>query len=429
MPKKSQSLFQKIETVFTILAITHYTADWVPLIASGGASEGDGSVYPTNLAMNTALYFLTYLGAIFFLILRWKKTLYFMSKDRIIITIVGFAVASITWSDEPSITIRTAITLIGTTFFGLYLGSRYSIQEQVRILGWTYLFILILSLLFIGGLPHYGIMGAIHSGAFRGIFTHKNLFGRFLALSMIVFLMFKTVLPQKKTWIAHCCIGLVLILLPGVRSTTSMINTSILLMALLAYQTFRFRYVLMVPAFLSLVTLSGVLYFLYTEYSSLVFASLGKDASLTGRTDLWMYAWDMIEKKFWLGYGWGAFWRGLDGPSGYIIRIAQWPVPNSHNGWIDLWLDLGFVGVLTYALGFLINLIRSLWLARSTNALYGLWPLIYLTYTLISTYTETGLVARNSIFWLLYIAISITIAEPDIKENYRVQHEVLESKP
>ncbi len=429
MKEKPKSLLEKIETVFNILAITHYTADWVPLIVSGGASEGDGSVYPTNLAMNIALYFLTYLGAIFFLILRWKKALYFISKDRIIITIVGIAIASITWSDDPPTTIKTLVSLIGTTIFGIYLGSRYSLKEQVRILGWTYLFILILSLLFIGGLPRYGIMGAIHSGAFRGIFTHKNLFGRFLALSMIVFLMFKTILPPKKTWIAQFCIGLILILLPLVRSTTSMINTGILLMALLAYQTFRFRYVIMVPAFLSLATLSGVLYYLYTYYSSLVFSSLGKDPSFSGRTDLWKYAWDMIEKQFWLGYGWGAFWRGLGGPSGYIIRMAQWQVPNSHNGWIDLWLDLGFVGVFAYAVGFAINLIRSLWLARYTTTLYGLWPLIYLTYTLISTLTETGLVARNSIFWVLYIAISITMAEPDLEENHRVEPKALESKP
>lgn len=418
MKEESNSLISKLEIVFTILAITHYTADWFVLIASGGASEGDGSVYPGNLGTNTALYFLTYLGAIFFLILRWKKSLYFISKDRIIITIVGIAVASITWSEEPSYTIRTVIALIGTTLFGIYLGSRYSIQEQVRMLGWTYLFILVLSLLFIGGLPKYGIMGGVHSGAFRGIFTHKNIFGRFLALSMIIFLMFRTVLPKNKAWIAQLCIGLVLILLPAVRSTTSMINTGILLIALLAYQTFRFRYILMVPAFLSLVTLSSVLYTLYTEYSSLVFSSLGKDASLTGRTDLWIYAWDMIEKRFWLGYGWGAFWRGLDSPAGYIIRMAKWAVPNSHNGWIDLWLELGFVGVFAYAAGLIINFIRSLWLARYSTYLSGLWPLVYLTYTLISTYTETGLVARNSIFWVLYIAISIAMAEPDLeKEN------------
>lgn len=423
MKKKSKPLISKIETVFTILAITHYTADLVVLIGSGGASEGDGSNYPTNLPMNTALYLLSYLGAIFFLILRWKKTVYFISKDIIVITIIGIAVASIVWSDNPSTTIRTSVALIGTTLFGIYLGSRYSVKEQVRILGWTSLFILVLSLLLIGGLPQYGIMAAVHSGAFRGIFTHKNLFGRFLALSIIILLMFKTVLPPNKVWIAKLCIGLALILLSGARSTTSMINTSILLMALLVYQTFRFRYILMVPAFLSLVTLSGVLYSLYTEYSSLVFASLGKDPSLTGRTELWMYAWDMIEQKLWLGYGWGAFWGGLDGPSGYIIRMAKWAVPNSHNGWIDLWLDLGFVGVFAYAAGFIINLIRSLWIARYTTHLYGLWPLVYLTYTLISTYTETGLVARNSIFWVLYVAISITMAEPDLdEENYRVQH-------
>ncbi|WP_049558612.1 O-antigen ligase family protein, partial [Limnoraphis robusta] len=71
---------------------------------------------------------------------------------------------------------------------------------------------------------------------------------------------------------------------------------------------------------------------------------IGKDPSLTGRTDLWAWAREMIDKRPWLGYGYTAFWQGLDGGSAYIIRAARWPVPYSHNGILDLWLDIGLLG-------------------------------------------------------------------------------------
>ncbi len=397
-----------IETTFTVLSLIHYIADWLPLILSGGASEGDGFSFSSiNLAANVALYLLTYIIAIFFLILRWKKAIFFMSKDRIIWVMVAFSLISMTWSVSPSRTLKSCIGLIGTTLFGVYFGSRYSIKDQIKLLACAYGIILFFSVIFIVALPRYGVEHGVHAGAIRGIFTHKNIFGQALVLGITIFLIASDIVPRRK-WIPRMGFGLAIVLLPLAKSTTSLINTTLLLSALFTYKTLRLRYQAMIPALLMIFTLGMSVYFLYTEYSEEMFRAVGKDPSLTGRADLWFWVGEMIEKRPWLGYGFKAFWNGLDGPSAYIIRAARWDVPYAHNGVLDLLLDIGYLGLLLYVMGFLIMLVRSIHLARITSGLDGLWPLTYLTYTFLSNLSEGGLLGQNNFFWVIYTSLAIS---------------------
>ncbi len=412
MSSKLQKLLSIAEPTFTVLALIQYSADWMPLILSGGVSEGDGvDINSFNFTLNVLTFLLTYMISGFLLLLRWKKTIYFLSKDRIIALLVGIAIASFFWSFSPSSTLRSCIGLIGTTLFGVYLGTRYTIRDQVKLLGLAYGLIIIFSILFAVGLPRYGIMGGVHAGSWRGIFTHKNFFGRALAFSGVLFAICGNINTQKK-WLPWFGIVMIMGLLVLARSTTSIINFVILLASLYSYRVLRLKYLLMVPAFLGILTVSSVVVDWYNQNATAILGTFGKDPSLTGRTDLWAWVWEMIEKRPWLGYGYKAFWNGLDGPSAYIVRAARWPVPYSHNGLLDLWLDVGFLGVAAYIFGFGLNLLRALWWARFSIGFDGLWPLVYLTYTVLSNLTEGGIMAQNGIFWVLYTALSISLVLP-----------------
>ncbi|MGL5080090.1 MAG: O-antigen ligase family protein [Microcoleaceae cyanobacterium] len=422
-----ERLLKRVELTFVVLSLIHYIADWLPLILSGGASEGDGFSFSSiNLSANVFIYLLTYLGSVFFLCLRWKKSIYFISRDKVIWPMVLLTIISTTWSVNPSETLRSCIGLVGTTLFGFYFGTRYSPKEQIKLLAYAYGLILIFSILFIVALPRYGVEHGVHAGAVRGIFTHKNIFGRSLVLGAVIFLMSADITPSKK-WISRILFGLVLVLLPMAKSTTSIINTTVLLFALSTYRTFRLRYLMMIPLFLMIVTVGIGSYFFYTENSAALFNAIGKDPSLTGRADLWMWVGEMIEKRPWLGYGFKAFWNGLDGPSEYVIRAARWDVPYSHNGMLDLLLDLGFLGLLIYTIGFGVLLCQSLYLARTSSGLDGLWPLTYLTYIFMSNLSEGGLLGQNNFFWVLYTSVAISsIQMPLINQTATQLQETIE---
>jgi exopolysaccharide production protein ExoQ len=71
---------------------------------------------------------------------------------------------------------------------------------------------------------------------------------------------------------------------------------------------------------------------------------IGKDPTLTGRTDIWGFVILDIFQKPWLGWGYLAFWS-LDNPASLEIADALgWVVPQAHNGVLEILLNVGFIG-------------------------------------------------------------------------------------
>lgn len=91
----------------------------------------------------------------------------------------------------------------------------------------------------------------------------------------------------------------------------------------------------------------------------LILGFLGKDETLTGRTDLWYYVNICISQKPLLGWGFSAFWSALNPAAHEISANLGWQVPNAHNGLLELLLELGGLGVSLFALVFA----RNIWIA------------------------------------------------------------------
>jgi exopolysaccharide production protein ExoQ len=72
-----------------------------------------------------------------------------------------------------------------------------------------------------------------------------------------------------------------------------------------------------------------------------VLVAAGKDASLSGRTELWAVVTREIYERPVLGAGYGAFWREGRGRE----LVSTWNPRQSHEAYLDLLLDLGVVGV------------------------------------------------------------------------------------
>jgi O-antigen ligase len=146
----------------------------------------------------------------------------------------------------------------------------------------------------------------------------------------------------------------------------------------------------------------------------IVVDTLNKDMTLTGRTDFWPIIVDKINQRPILGYGMAGFWqpwRGADDPGGgIIVAKTQFQPMHSHNGFLDLGLDLGWLGLAVFALSFFNNVAKSVvYLSRVRLPESGL-PLLLLTYTLMTNFTETGLIGVTSIwFWYVVTTVRLTL--------------------
>jgi O-antigen ligase len=117
----------------------------------------------------------------------------------------------------------------------------------------------------------------------------------------------------------------------------------------------------------------------------------------------------MISVKPWLGYGYDAFWRGFDGPSAYVWALNPSEPPHSHNGLLDLWLSVGVAGVALVLAALAVNGLRAVRLVRGAWSFERIAPLAVLLGLVLFNITESSLVTRNSIFWILLVAAAVQL--------------------
>lgn len=399
-------IFNRAEYIFTVLACVVFTGAVIPLLIIKGASEGDGiDITAFDYRPQNLLIVLIYLISACLVLLRWKTVLYFASNSPAVILLTLMVPLSLIWSQRPDKTLTGSIGIIGTTLFGLYLGSRFTLKEQLKLLAWACGIVSVLSILFIVFLPKYGIMGGVHAGIPRGAFTHKNGMGKFMVFSTCVFLLMVKDFEGKKFL---CWFGLVLSmgLVILSQSTSSLLNTSMLAIFIISTQIFRWKPATLVPAFILVVATSMV----FQDLAETILGYFGKDLTLTGRTEIWPLVIEKIQERPILGYGFRGFWSGIDGDSAYVIRALRWGVPDSHNGFLDLTLSLGLMGLSIFLIIYWTTLLKSISVIVKSYDKGELWPMIFMAYLVIVNSSESGLLSEGSFVWILLVSTSISIS-------------------
>jgi O-antigen ligase len=396
------------EQAFTVLSLLHYAGGPLVVILSGGQSQGDKITQTFDPIPVRLLFILIYVITFILLVVRWKKVLYLISKDKFIWSLVALAVLSILWSANSTITQTRIIGLIGTSLFGVYLATRYTLEQQLKILGWTFGISLVLSLVFIVLLPQYGVMTGVHAGAWRGIYPHKNTTGIVMVLTSIVFLLL-AISNKEKRLLFYIGLGLSVTILLLARSTSSLFNFVNLISTLFLFYALRLRVDKMVPLISMLLTLGTTILVIIQTNADVFLAYFNKSSDLTGRSQLWVAVLDMIWTRPWLGYGYGAFWAGEGSEAETIWNIVGWKAPFAHNGWLDIWLTLGLVGLILCAIGYAFSVLRSIYWVRYGKTPECFWPGIYMIYMFLSNLSESFLMVQNNILWVLYVAAALSV--------------------
>ena len=406
----ASQLSEKLEKGFTVLILLLATGGLLPLLRHGGEASTVGIAEGDPVAR--AIWIGVYVATFALVAARWKLFVYVATRDKLLLLLVVLAMISVLWSFDPGFTIRRSFALVGTTLIGIYFAMRYSLGEQLRLLAWAFGIAALLSLLFALAVPSIGISSKVESpGAWLGIFDHKNTLGSRMALGALVFLLvgLSTRRYRKLAW-ASLGLSVGLILLSASQSSLVIFLTLPFLLGV--YSMLRRPYTLAVPLSITLMLLGGSAATWLLINLETVLTALGRDVTLTGRTELWDAVWEMIWRSPWLGYGYNAFWMGWEGPSASVWIATGARHLHSHNGFLDLWLELGLVGIVVFVLGFLRTFLRAIVWARSTRTAEEYWPLMFLTFVFLSNITESRTLSTNSIFWILYVAVTLSFLVP-----------------
>ncbi|HMH56144.1 MAG TPA: O-antigen ligase [Gemmatimonadales bacterium] len=393
VPSEPQDRPGGVAALFVVLALLLYSGAARPVLElmGAGAAGGRARVISWPIYLILSVLALSHAGDFIRAAWRGKAALLFGA----------FAVASVAWSTVPSVTARRGLSLVMATLLGLYFVVRFNERERLRMVCWTLGAAAVLSLIVGTVAPSIGRMP--DDASWRGVFIHKNVLGKTMALSVGAFLLLAQDRGRRR-WLALAGAGVSFVLLLLSRSVSALLIGVTIAAVTPLLRSVRLSHVRHLGILIAAVIVAeAIVLGVYFEWESML-TLLGRDPTLTGRTDLWLEVLGLIQRRPWLGYGLGGFWLGWEGESAAVWSALGWRPPHAHNGLLDITLDLGMVGLALFLAGYVAAWTKALWAARSASSLNGLWALMFLTFLVLSETTESALLAQNSLMWVLYVA-------------------------
>jgi len=387
---------------------------------TSGGQYLEGSPLDRNIL---SLMLIVALGVLW---VRKDRTAEILKKNKPLLIFVLYSVASTLWSDFPFVALKRWTKMLGNVAMGLVVLTEEDASTAVKkLMAYTALLWIPTSILLI---KYYPDMGRIYDrwegkAFYTGVATDKNLLGcicmimAFGTLSRLVE-MFRTGVTARRFLVVGTLFAMNLWLFALANSATSlgcfMVGGSLIVVLGFFRQPRPWIVHTMVGGMMTI----GVIAYLYPEAFALLVGTMGRNTTLTGRTDIWA---DVIQMDThpWFGAGFESFFLGdrLE----LLWRKYWWHPNESHNGYLETYLTLGIVGVSMLAMLIVTGYRHAIEIYRR-DATSGLLRLSLLIVSPIYNLTEAAFKVTNPL-WILFLMIIVAMPDFQPQEAEATQDE------
>ncbi|MEE9329973.1 MAG: O-antigen ligase family protein [Parvularculaceae bacterium] len=331
---------------------------------------------PMEFAMGQPLRMPVFAGVMLLVILHWRQVVPLLKRGWPFFLLPAFCLISTLWSGAPLQSLRYGILIALMLIICAWTAARLTHRQivvAVLISG------AILGLMSIAN-PDIGYSPGIQGGmAMSGVFPQKNVLG----MRMLVLIMASlTILVAKGYALRWKLLGAAVLLPAFYLLVGSKSATSLLLLGatggLILFLSMVWRPAVKVRGLRGAIVAAAVI---ATSLGGLVLANvyqvdpveevldrLGKNKTLTGRTDIWLVAETVIDEHPFLGVGAGAFWRREENAATKITAMFQVKDYTFffHNAYYEVRVHLGVLGVGLFVLTCFLAYRQLIghWLAR-----------------------------------------------------------------
>jgi exopolysaccharide production protein ExoQ len=261
------------------------------------------------------------------------------------IVLAIFVLASAAWSVSSEATVRSGVQYLVFIITAIGVSGTLDGDDFMDLLAKVCFLSAIASMILLIVSPE-SVIGEF-AGDFRGVFPQKNPLGQAMAMGALASL-HGILTSRRRRFFRIVMLTTVTLVTARASSATSLLTIALFILLGLTTKIMEKRgsaasiligctLVLAVPVALMSLFDGGAL-----------LGMMGKDATLTGRTDIWEYVIPDIYQRPLLGWGYAAFWTA-DNPAAWKISdILRWWVPQAHNGVLEILLSVGFVGLVFY---------------------------------------------------------------------------------
>lgn len=339
-------------------------------------------------------------------------------KQPLLIAFVLFSILSISWSTDWQVTLHRVLAFTFGTASAFYLGVRYSMGQWLRTLTLLGIVILVSSCLLVflntelGTSPNWP-----YYGAWRGIFWHKNQLGNILPIFTLVFMVRLSSLNNGNTFVEKTVTAsayiLSLVVIFFAKSASGYIIVILLhLVFVTAFLWLKVKHLLRptyyYAALAILLAACAVVWF----NLDFVFGLFGKQTHLTGRVPMWGILFrEVFPLHPWLGQGFGTIWANIDFRL-YMRDAAGWyfPIMIGDNGFIDILLNLGVVGLALFLLNYAVAWVASTKCFLRESSLKSFFPPAFMLYTFLANLTFSLFMETEIFVWVLMVAQMVLVS-------------------
>ena len=341
-----------------------------------------------------------------------RNTLRLTKRNAFILSLPLLAMVSMLWSQDRTRSASLGFMVFLLTVFGVYLSQRFRGQNLLTLLNVVGVTATVTSYALVALKPSVGIRSTDGTRAWQGLFVHKNFVGMILiyffaaafytekrsGLIRIFFygymasILFLTVMSQSRTsWLEFIFLFLYL-LIEKQYSKAAKMERGLLIATLVAF------------------TLAVAL--IAVNFGGDIAVAMGKTRDMTGRTGIFEVIFPELWKRPLSGFGYQAFWLGLQGESA-VIRMSpgHTRLTNAENGVLQMWLELGATGTIIL-LGLLIKSLRDAasCLARNPSKPTR-WCCSVIFISFLGLINGDKYLYPDTIEWLLFVVAYVTLAE------------------
>lgn len=330
-------------------------------------------------------------------------------NNPLVVAPLMWCALSATWSASPVLSFRAAIELGMSTFFAVYLYEAFTTESLMDLWMFVGTIAAITSLAFIVFLPQYGITQISGLGEWRGITSHKNALG-----VNMTYLLTPVLFARVRPWFrgVYSCLLIFLAVMSKSREAWFVcIATLSFFVWMYLYRRFREKERLVLVAG-SAIVLIAIVSVALMNFDSLMIG-IGKDPTMTGRTDIYAATFDSLKKRPLLGYGFEAFWIPQNGESMVVALTIHWmAIGYAENGILETALQVGCIGIFLAFLMFGKGARQGIRLIRSGlyNPRVG-WFLMLLFLELITNIEAGAVLTPSNLPWMMTIIACVGLAD------------------
>lgn len=411
-----------IPFVWMFLAASRYAGAWLNLNPNAIITA---KAYEEGSSFDATVFALLIVAATITLFRRktidWGS---FFSQNKCIWLYFLYCGISIIWTDNPFLSVKRFTKEIGNLLMVLLILTEKKPYEAIGVIIKRLAFTIIpLSILFIIYYPNLGRAYDIGGNPmYTGVTTQKNTLGKGCLITVIYFAWYYLVKQKdnfkifsKNNCLNYILIAMIIWVLYMAHSATS---TACCVVAVCLFLITRIQSINRYPGRIITILIAGIAIFSFLEatldLSNFIITILGRDQTLTSRTVGWQTLLSMATNPI-IGSGFMNFWTGER--LLIIWEKVGAPVNQAHNGYIEQYLNLGFIGVTFIGLMMLAGLLK---VRKHLHLDYpsAVFRLCIIVVAILYNWTEASFYGINNMWiMLLFAVIEVPMQQTDEKIN------------